>query len=253
MKPLATRTILTVFLILAAQPQPALADPVYFDFSSQLSTVPNSVVQYNYGSLNFTPASPAGQGQAWLYSTHGTHVAGSSSIAIASLGWQVQPDPSSDFINGSPSTFNPQSFKLALTLTDDASHAQGTLYFQGTFGGRVPPDPSGTLSFTPSIQSIALGHNLYTVDLSHQTTWVDEPPDWMLEAAYGSGYDAQAQVTVKPLPMQPAPEPTSLTLAGLGLATILGCGLRWNGAQRKSICKCLKGFYPSTVGTLRDT
>jgi hypothetical protein len=244
MKPFAARAILTVILILAAQAGRALADPMYFDYSSQLSTVPNSVVQNDYGEMIFTPNSSAGDGSAWLYSEKGTHVAGSSSINIASLGWQYEPPDVS--VNGPPSTFNAQSFKLALTLTDDASHAQGTLYFQGTFAGVVPSN-GGTLSFTPSIQTLTLGHNIYTVDLSHQTTWVDEPPGWMLMNAFGSGYDAQAQVTVQALPVQPAPEPASLALAGLSLATILGGSLRERKPKGRQLQRVLpvKRWYAS--------
>jgi hypothetical protein len=123
---------------------------------------------------------------------------------------------------GTPSTFNAQPFKLALTLTDEASHAQGTLYFQGTFSLTPGLTSSGILIFNSSIQTLDLGHYAYTVDLSQQTTWVSQQ-SWMLMGAYGGGYQVSAQVNVQP---HSAPEPTSLTLAGLGLATVLGSGLR---------------------------
>jgi hypothetical protein len=234
MKPIAAKTILTVLVLLAAQGGHALADPVYFDFESRVYPVPNSG-----GSgydVSFTPASPPGDGLADISSGYGTHVAGSSTINLAVLNWQVNPldfgyNPGQV---GPPSTFNTQPFKLALTLTDEASHTQGTLSFQGTFNS-AGTAPLGTLSFASSIQSLVLGHNSYTVDLSQQTSWAIDPNQmWMLMAAYGGEYRVPAQVTVQSLPVQSAPEPTSLTLAALGLVTILGNSLH-RGRRRKLV------------------
>lgn len=252
MKPFISRTLLTAFFILAAQEGRALANPIYFDFQSQVYPVPSSGQTSNGYSVNFTPAPPAGQGEAEIDAGYGVHVAGTSSVNIAIMGWTAQPDPSNIALNGSPSLFNAQPFKLVLSLTDEASRAQGTLYFQGTFSGEIPTYTGGTLRFAPSIQTLVLGHNTYTVDLSHQTSWVAQQT-WMMMAGFGGAYDVAAQVTVQPLPVQSAPEPTSLTLAGLGLAMVLGGRLHRNGAGRKPKRKQLKGSYPSSAGTLRDT
>src|SRR5579884_296003 len=230
MKPFSTTIILTVFIILAGQSGHALANPIYFDFGSRVYSGSNTGQTSNgYWTVSFAPASSTTTGSAEIDNRAGNHVAGSGSITIAGINWQVQSN--SDPLGvGTPSTFNAQPFKLALTLTDEASHAQGTLNFQGTFSGSEGPYISrGTLSFTPSIQTLDLGHNSYTVDLSQQTSWVTDQM-WMLEGAYGGGYAVPAQITVAPLPPQSVPEPASLTLAGLGLATILGGSLhgRWS-------------------------
>jgi len=235
-----SRTILTTLFVLAIQGGHALANPIYFDYSSQLSVGSNSVAQYNYGSVYFTPTSAGGAGQAWLNSSQGTDVAGSGSITVAQLQWNIGPDPSNTGMTGTPSTFNSQSFGLALTLTDEASHAQGTLDFLGTFSGTVPD--RGTLTFAQSIQTLHLGDNLYTVDLSHPivpSSQIFSFPynstlTWELGPEYGGEIDLSAEVTVQPLNVQSAPEPTSLALAGLGLATILGGRLcRWR--RRKQV------------------
>jgi len=232
------RTILTTLFVLAIRGGQALANPIYFDFSSQLSVGPNSVAQINYGQVNFTPASSAGTTDATIGSSQGTHVVGPSSITIAALGWQVNPVDT--WRIGSPSTFNSQSFGLALTLTDEASHTQGTLHFLGSFSGTVPV--SGILSFTPSIQTLHLGQNLYTVDLSHPvdpggpTFWFNNASTstWELGPVWGGEIDLSAEVTVQPLNVQSAPEPTSLALAGLGLATVLGGRLcRWRRRKQE--------------------
>ncbi len=225
MKPLTTRIIWTIFLILAGQTGHAFADPIYFDFQSRIYPGPNTGQSNGSDgpySVSFAPTTPAGQGSAELDPGSGTHIAGPGSINIANLLWQVQSIPPN--MPGSDSTFNAQSFKLALTLTDQASHAQGTLDFQGNFSGTTAS--GGNLSFTPSIQPLVLGHNTYTVDLSHQTQWNTYQNTWMLEAANGGSYNIMAQVNVQPLPPHSAPEPASLSLAGLGLATILGDHLR---------------------------
>lgn len=225
MKPSPAKVILTFLISLAAQGGHALANPIYFDFESQVKTPA--------GNGYFTPASSTSTASAWLsgeYAGHFGTVAAPASITIADLGWQVSP--SNEWFPGTPSNFNPQPFKLALTLTDEASHAQGTFHYQGSFSLLDRSDPSGILSITPSIQSLAIGHNIYTVDLGHQTTWVTQN-DWELMAAYGGGYSVSAQVTAQPLPVQSAPEPASLTLAGLALATILGGGLHRSWVGRK--------------------
>lgn len=236
MKLLTTKIIWIVFILLASQTGHAFADPIYFDFQSRI--YPGSNTGQSNGSagpysVSFAPTTPAGQGSAELDPGSGTHIAGPGSINIATLLWQVQPNFSGGFnMPGSDSTFNAQSFKLALTLTDEASHAQGTLDFQGAFSGTT--SSGGNLSFTPSIQPLVLGHNTYTVDLSHQTQWNTDQNTWMLEAANGGWSAIMAQVNVQPLPPQSAPEPASLTLIGLGLATILGgCLPRWRRHTRR--------------------
>jgi hypothetical protein len=225
MKRCLALAILTAIVILATQGGYVRADPVYFDFQTRLylgSYAGQNGMAQGFG-VAFAPASPGGQGQAEIDAGRGgTHVAGPASINIANLGWQVQPDPSNMGLPGTPSTFNAQPFKLALTLTDETSHAQGTLYFPGTFSLTPGLTSSGILSFKPSIQTLDLGHYAYTVDLGQRTTWVPQQ-SWMLMGAYGGGYQVSAQVNLQP---HSAPEPASLTLAGLGLATVLAGGLR---------------------------
>lgn len=232
MKPFTATTILTTIFILAFQGGHALANPIYFDFSSQVQTPASGF---------FTPASSTSTASAQLEGKYAgapgtTHIAAPASITIADVQWQVAP--SNEGLPGTASNFNPQPFKLALTLTDEASHAQGTFNFQGTFSLHLSPgnEPSGILNFTPSIQSLVIGHNDYTVDLSNRTTWVTQNV-WELMAADGGGYNVPAQVTVQPLPVQSAPEPASLTLAALGMAMILGGRLHRNRAGRKPRCQ----------------
>jgi hypothetical protein len=242
MKPFTTNIILTVFIILAAQSGHALANPIYFDFGSRVYSAPNTGQTSNsYWTVYFAPASSTTTGSAEIDNSVGNHVAGSGSITIAGINWQVQSN-SDPLSIGTPSTFNAQPFKLALTVTDEASHAQGTFNFQGAFSGSEGPYTSGgTLNFSPSIQTLDLGHNRYTVDLSQQTSWVTNANQmWMLEGAYGGGYGVPAQVTVQSLPVQSAPEPASVTLASLGLATLIGGFFMGTGANGMRCASRLK-------------
>jgi hypothetical protein len=226
----AWTTLLPALFIFAAQTGNALADPIY-SVESQVYPVPNAGGSGR--SLAFARAFGAGDGEAAIWASNGDHGTGSLSFNVAYLSLISHSDSNDVFLSGSPSTFDTQPFTLAITFTDEASHAQGSLLFPGSFSGFVSPDSAaGTLGFTPGIQSLGLGSNIYTVDLSSQKSWVGQPAG-MIGATSLYGYDIQAQVNVRQ-----APEPTSLTLTGLGLATILGGGLhRWR--RRKPVASPL--------------
>jgi hypothetical protein len=96
------------------------------------------------------------------------------------------------------------------------------LEFAGVFNGTLTDSWVHVQTrFTAPIQhSLLLGHNLYTVTL---TSYVPPGPP-----AVGSEGKIGAFVDVHPVNN---PEPSSLVLAGLGLAGVLGPWLRRRGAS----------------------
>jgi len=219
------RVLATALFILAFCAGRVAADPIYFGYESQ-------VYRGQAGSgdgLSFA----GGAGRATLSGQSGNGVlAGPGVITVASIATAWTPDLFSPYNFGTLSFSQPLSLKL--TLTDDASRVSGALLFAGNISGMVAGNQAGgTLSFTPAAQSILLGHYRYDVDLT-------QPPSWQ-PAGYGMlgwdtwywGVDVTAQVDVQPAGVSAAPEPTSLGLAGLGLAAgLIGAG--WHGWRRRT-------------------
>lgn len=134
--------------------------------------------------------------------------------------------------------FTNRPYTDSITITDNASHTSGTLTFTGLFNGTLSPSQANiTNTFTgKTIQTLLLGGHLYTVHLDQYI-----PPTPTSAGAFG------ADITVTTNSGgggsggggggggsggggHHAPEPSSLILAGLGLASF-GVGY-WRRAKR---------------------
>jgi hypothetical protein len=136
-----------------------------------------------------------------------------------------------------PLIFTSQSFKPSITITDTASHTQGTLFFSGLFNGTADPNTQvssvAATFLSPTAQSMIVGTNKYTVTIGpyHPLTWNSFG---LNPGAFGSNpgdgeFDGSidAQVNVSPAGSPAAtPEPSCLVLAGLGLLTVAGAAWR---------------------------
>jgi hypothetical protein len=138
--------------------------------------------------------------------------------------------------------FTNRAYTESLTLTDDASHQSGTLAFTGLFNGTLTPTQANiTNTFTgKTTQTLLLGGHLYTVHLDQYI-----PPTPATAGSFG------ADITVTTNSGtggggngggsgsggggsggdHHAPEPSSMILAGIGLAS---CGVaHWKRTRRK--------------------
>ncbi len=213
MKPLVARMILTTFALLVSTVGYGLADPIYFrgDFSFDRWYWINNDANAQIEISRSTPDTPYSTSR--LYSAE----AGGSTDLIPAILTAVN-------WGDGPGVFTSQPLTLTLTLTDVASNAQGTLTFPGTLTGEIGKDSAvADFSFTPSIQSLLLGNNLYKVDLtSSACTWIQPSQRWG-EGAFDPNFIMGPLVSVE---TTTAPEPASLTLAGFGIVGLLGCAWR---------------------------
>jgi hypothetical protein len=122
-----------------------------------------------------------------------------------------------------PDTFTSAPYGLALTITDKASNASGTVTFTGVFNGTLTALSSNiTNTFTgPQVQVLQLGSNSYTITMGNYTP---PPPPGAVNAGAISAY-AQVAVQSGTQGPPPLPEPSTLVLAGLGLS--LAGGAAW--------------------------
>jgi hypothetical protein len=136
---------------------------------------------------------------------------GTSDIVATNLKVVSSADPNN------PDTFTAKAYTLTVKLTDSNSHTTGSLAFTGAFNGTVSSQSSNlTNTFTGAVtQSIVLGGNTYTVTIGPFT-----PPGPPSASNFGS-ISATALVSVsRGGGGQNSPEPTTMALAGLGLACV---------------------------------
>jgi MYXO-CTERM domain-containing protein len=206
MNRLVVRTaLLALATVFVAHVGHARADYIYFDCQSQITPgdFSSSISGLNFqGSVRESHASA----RAW----------NAPLLLITAATWQR---PSAGSVGAGP--FDPHPVSITFTLTDDASGAEGSLVYSGTFDAGTP---QGTLSVTnPGPRSLVLGNNRYTLSGFKQDTFVETQ---MVGQGTAQFYISALNVFTAVAPLNsPAPEPASLTLAGLGLAMALGGGL----------------------------
>jgi hypothetical protein len=229
----SARPLIAALLLLAACAGRTPADPISFEYNTDILTPSGSPTS----QLDFTPTQ-AGAGIASLAGNGNVPGAGSSLIYPATL----YPTIDHGLAGDSVSVFDPQPFILKLTLKD-ASGATGSLLFPGTFSGTVggpgyAPVVTGALSFAPPANgagsSLVLGGNRYTVDPS-------QPPSWqgldggMLDSRQFFYYPVPFHIDVQPAgsgSVSAAPEPSGLALAALGLGTLGAAAWRRRRGRR---------------------
>jgi hypothetical protein len=160
---------------------------------------------------------------------------GSAKVGVASLltfNFSSAGDPPAVFAFQAPVPFT-----LDISLVDRASQKSGQLIFSAAFdplrsingvvtgyadeGTRLS---SMTISFPgPTIQSLVLGPNRYTVSLIPPNPLLHWNPD-PSRPGFEGGIDAH--VDVSPASAAATPEPSCLVLAGMGLLTVAGAAWR---------------------------
>jgi hypothetical protein len=133
---------------------------------------------------------------------------GSASIVAVNLStFTFSPSPS-----GAPERFSNTPYALGITLSDLDSGITGRLKFSGVFDGTMTDSSINlhTRFTSPTKQSITIGDTAYTVTMTSYT-----PPG---PPSVGNEGKIQAFVDVRPAT---APEPSTLVLCGMGLASAL--------------------------------
>jgi hypothetical protein len=127
-----------------------------------------------------------------------------------------------------PDVFTNAQYNLALYLRDLDSGEDATLTFTGVLNGTVTAQSSNVKNtFTGlTTQSIVLGGNLYTATMTSYT------PPGVPGAANPGAIGAHAMVTV--INLAELPEPTTLTLTGLGLGLLGLSRLRRRFSYRRA-------------------
>jgi hypothetical protein len=121
--------------------------------------------------------------------------------------------------------FTDAAFDLHLFLRDEASGAYGTLELPGVFNGSVTSTEVdlGLTWAGPAAPSLTLGGNVYTVTPGD---YVPPGPFDRPGSALGAPGSISVHIDVQPAGAARAPEPSSLALAGLGVALLAGAAWR---------------------------
>ena len=175
---------------------------------------------YNWEPAAMSLSGDGGSGKVTLTDEPTKNASGNSDTVATNL------HVFSSASTGSPDHFTHTAYQLSLTLTDADSHQAGTLRFSGFLAGTISANSSNlTNTFTGILtQQLTLGHHIYTVTIDNYSA--PGPPS----AVNGGSISAHVSVNlqVDPPPVHQAPEPASLTLAGLGLV-----GAAWGWGRRK--------------------
>jgi hypothetical protein len=172
-------------------------------------TVHADVITWSYQWDRSPLAVGAGTGGVGFTNENLAHAAGPSDIVATNLSVFSSANPATpDFISSG-------GYSLKLTLTDDASHAQGIFTFTGQLGGTISSASAQvTNTFTnATTQAQTLGGNLYTVTIGPYTA--PGPPMSTNLGAIAAHVDVRAGSTPS---TQSNPEPSTLLLGGLGTA-----------------------------------
>jgi hypothetical protein len=202
-------TVLAAALALLLNAAAAHAEQIGWSSAWSTTTAAVSGDQGNSGEVIFT-AQPGG--------TSG----GKSTITAAAVS-TLSDAPASNL-----DTFTGEKYSLTLTLTDTASGKSGVLTFTGKLFGTLG---SGSANITstfdsPTTQTLVLGNDTFKVTIG---PFVPPGPPAATQSgaisatvvpSAGSGALTPPSTPTPPPPAQ-APEPTSLMLAGLGVAGVL--------------------------------
>lgn len=153
--------------------------------------------------------------------TPGVALGNARIVAVNLTAFTFSPSP-----NGKPYHFTNSPYRLGVTLTDVDSKTSGTLAFAGVFNGTLTDSSVdlGTRFTSPTRRWLTLGHDVYTVQLTAYT------PPGSPEAGREGNISALVSV-------QPAPEPSSLILAVIGLVSSLAWLRRRPGLARQAKTK----------------
>jgi hypothetical protein len=194
----------------------------------------------------------------WVYETSGTYpLVGNDFTGLGNIRLSSPPGRHDEFgaatirvldfhtVNldnqkgdGYPDTFWRRRYTANLSIQDGDSKLSGTLYFHGAFYGKANEQThvSGiyTLFEGLSTQSITIGSNRYaaTIGPFHPFVWAPVPPIQGQDSGehFVGALDAHVDV-VAVGPTIVTPEPSSLALAGIGLAGAAGAAWRkWRRA-----------------------
>ena len=204
--------VVITLLIVALDPRRGEAGliPWSYQWSAQPAVVDADPLGPNHmpaGGITLTP------GAITLTGGNSGVVWGNAHIVAVNLtAFTFSPSP-----DGKPYSFTHAPYRLGVTLTDVDSNRSGTLYFTGVFDGTLTNWTVNLRTYFTSAtrQSLILGLNRYLVSLTAYT-----PPGPPAEGGEG---DIRAFVSVQPVS---APEPSTLALAGIGLAVAAFSRLR---------------------------
>jgi MYXO-CTERM domain-containing protein len=171
------------------------ADPIGYSYDFQ-TPAPVTGDAGNFGTISFA-------------TTNGGQANGHAVLTAASLA-AVTAAPLTN-----PDTFSGETYNVTIDLRDNPSGKAGSLTFTGKlFGSLTPEDARITTSFSPSVKTLVLGNDTYTVTLGPLVDTSDSNPT--VVGSLMATVDVKAGTSGVTQTSQ-TPEPSSLVLAGLGV------------------------------------